>query len=121
MHGHYSRERHARSPSRRRLILTTRVPRIAFDPANARTLRWNPAGASLEQALDALGIADPVLGVIGGSQVFGLVLDRYDVCYLSRAPGARPPSGRPVFPRVPALTPEQVLAEHGLQSLEHRR
>ncbi len=48
VHGRHSQEQHARSPSRWRLILTTRVPGIASDPANARALLWNPAGASLE-------------------------------------------------------------------------
>jgi hypothetical protein len=46
--------------------------------------------------------------------VFGLFLDRYDVFHLSRAPGVRLPGGRPVFPDVPARTPEEVLASHGL-------
>jgi hypothetical protein len=42
-------------------------------------------------------------------------LDRYDVFYLSRAPAVRLLGGRPVFPEVPARTPEQVLARHGLE------
>jgi hypothetical protein len=46
--------------------------------------------------------------------VFGLFLDRYDVFYLTRAPGVRLPGGRPVFPGVPAQTPEEVLEIHGL-------
>jgi hypothetical protein len=43
-----------------------------------------------------------------------MFLDRYDVFYLSRAPGVRLPGGRPVFPEVPERTPEEVLAGHGL-------
>ena len=61
-----------------------------------------------------LGIPDGSIGVIGGTEVFGIFLDRYDIFYLSRAPGVRLPGGRPVFPEVPARTPEQVLARHGL-------
>ena len=38
VHGALFAGANARSSSRRRLILTTRVPCIAFDPANARTL-----------------------------------------------------------------------------------
>ena len=79
-----------------------------------RALLWNPAGASFEAALTALGMPDAAVGVIGGPYAFALFLDRYDVFYLSRAPGVRLPGGRPVFPEVPVRTPEQVLAAHGL-------
>jgi dihydrofolate reductase len=77
-------------------------------------LFWNPAGASFEQALAALAAPVASVGVIGGTDVFGLFLDRYDVFYLTRAPGVWLPGGRPVFPGVPARTPEDVLASHGL-------
>ena len=75
---------------------------------------WNPAGASFEQALAALGLPQPVVAIIGGTEVFGLFLPRYDVFYLTRAPGVRLPGGRAVFPRVPAKTPEDLLESHGL-------
>ena len=57
---------------------------------------------------------DGIVGVIGGTEVFGIFLDRYDVFHLPRAPDVRLPGGRPVFPEVPTWTPEQVLATHGL-------
>ena len=60
------------------------------------------------------------IGVIGGAEVFGLFLDRYDVFYLSRAPAVRLPGGRLVFPEVPARTPEEVLARHGLEPRQKR-
>jgi len=120
VHGRHSQEQQERAPQRLRLILTTRVDGIAPDPDNAKARLWNPAGASFEQALDALGLRDPVVAVIGGPQAFGLFIDRYDVFYLSRAPGVRLPGGRPVFPEVPTLTPEQVLAEHGYEAAERR-
>ena len=82
--------------------------------SNTNALLWNPAGASLEQALAALGMPGADIGVIGGPDVFRLFLDRYDVFYLSHAPNVLLPGGRPVFPQVPRQTPEQVLAEHGL-------
>src|SRR5664280_2427532 len=88
--------------------------KFAADPSNEKALFWNPGGASFEQALTALGLRDSSVGVIGGTDVFGMFLDRYDVFYLSRAPGVRVPDGRPVFPGVPARTPEEVLASHGL-------
>jgi dihydrofolate reductase len=53
--------------------------------------------------------------VIGGTEVFGLFLPDYDVFHLTRAPNVTLPGGRPVFPQVPRQTPEQVLAEHGLE------
>jgi len=120
VHGRHSHEQQPHSHLRRRLILTRQVPTIAADPSNEKALFWNPGGASFEQALTALGVRDGSVGVIGGTNVFGMFLDRYDVFYLSRAPGVRLPGGRPVFPGVPARTPEQVLAGHALVAGERQ-
>ena len=114
VHGRHSHERQPRSHLRHRLILTRQVPSIAVDPSNEKALFWNPAGASFEQALAMLGMPEGSVGVIGGTNVFGMFLDRYDVFHLTRAPGVRLPGGRPVFPEVPTRTPEEVLASHGL-------
>jgi hypothetical protein len=114
VHGRHSHERQPHSHLRRRLILTRRVPALAASPTNEVAWFWNPAGASLEQALTALGAPDARIGVVGATEVFGLFLDLYDAFYLSRAAGVRLPGGRPVFPGVPAHTPEDVLAGHGL-------
>jgi hypothetical protein len=114
VHGRHSHERQPRSYLRRRLILTRQVPAIAADPSNEKVLLWNPAGASFEQALAALGTPDGSIGVVGATEVFGMFLDRYDVFHLSQAPDVRLPGGRPVFPEVPTRTPEDVLASHGL-------
>ncbi|MGH6840396.1 MAG: dihydrofolate reductase family protein [Methylocella sp.] len=114
VHGRHSHERQPCSYLRRRLILTRQVPAIAADPSNEKALLWNPAGASFEQALALLGMPDGSVGVIGGTDVFGMFLDRYDVFHLSRAPDVQLPGGRPVFPEVPTRTPEEVLASHGL-------
>ena len=94
--------------------MTRQVPTITADPSNKKALFWNPAGASFEQALALLGTPDGSVGVIGGTDVFGMFLDRYDVFHLSRVPGVRLPGGRPVFPEVPMQTPEEVLVSHGL-------
>jgi dihydrofolate reductase len=115
VHGRHSQEQQPRSRMRRRLILTRSIEAIARHPSNERALLWNPAGASFEAALSALGIPDASVGVIGGATVFALFLGRYDEFYLSRAPNVRLPGGRPIFPEVPARTPEQVLAAHGLR------
>ena len=116
VHGRHSHEQQPHSHLRRRLILTRHVPAIAADPSHEKALFWNPGGASFEQALAALGAPDASVGVIGGTDAFAMFLDRYDVFYLSRAPGVWLPGGRPVFPRVPARTPEDVLASHGLDA-----
>ncbi|HXQ11581.1 MAG TPA: hypothetical protein VN805_11365 [Caulobacteraceae bacterium] len=114
VHGRHSHEQQPHSHLRQRLIVTGQVPALVADPSNAKALFWNPAGASLEQALAALGRPDARIGVIGGTRVFALFLDLYDVFFLTRAPGVRLPGGRPVFPDVPARSPEAVLARHGL-------
>jgi hypothetical protein len=114
VHGRHSQEQQPRSRLRHRLVLTRRIPAISPHPSNERALLWNPAGASLEEALLALGYPTAVVGVIGGTDVFDLFLDRYDVFHLSRVPGVRLPGGRPVFSSVPSRTPEQELAAHGL-------
>jgi dihydrofolate reductase len=114
VHGRHSHEQQPRSYLRRRLILTRQVPAIAAHPSNEKALLWNPAGASFTAALAALGTPDGSVGVIGGTDVFGMFLDRFDFFHLSRAPDVRLPGGRPVFPDVPAQTPEEVLASHGL-------
>ncbi|HEY7230900.1 MAG TPA: dihydrofolate reductase [Pseudolabrys sp.] len=114
VHGRHSHEQQPRSYLRRRLILTRHVAAISADPSNPKAMFWNPAGASFEQALTALAVPIKSAGVIGGTDVFGMFLDVYDVFYLTRAPGVRLPGGRPVFPGVPARTPEEVMAGHGL-------
>ena len=75
VHGRHSHERQPRSYLRRRLILTRQVPAIAADSSNEKALFWNPAGASFEQALAVLGTPDSSVGVIGGTDVFGMFLD----------------------------------------------
>ena len=54
------------------------------------------------------------VAIIGGPGVFGMFMDRYDAFWLSVAPHVRLPGGEPCFPGVPARTPQQILAAHGL-------
>lgn len=114
VHGRHSHERQPRSHLRHRLILTRHVATTAAVPSEDKALFWNPAGVSFEQALDALRARDGSIGVIGGTEVFDLFLDRYDVFYLSRVRDVWLPGGRPVFSAVPTSTPEDLLARHGL-------
>jgi hypothetical protein len=48
--------------------------------------------------------------------VFGMFMDRYDTFWLSLAPQVRLPGGEPCFPGVPAQSPQQILAAHGLKA-----
>jgi dihydrofolate reductase len=115
VHGRHSGEGGPGAARRRRLILTRRIERLATDPDNDKAVLWNPAGATLDEAWARLGLAGGMLAVIGGTEPFGLFLDHgYDAFHLSRAAHAELPGGRPVFPGVPARTPEALLTEHGL-------
>ena len=120
IHGRHSHEQQPHSDVRSRLIVTRSVPTLAPDPDYPKALCWNPAGASLDEALAALGAPEAIIGVVGATAVFGMFLDLYDVFYLSRAPNVRLPGGRPVFPDVPAETPEAVLMRHGMQPGERQ-
>jgi hypothetical protein len=119
VHGRNSQDQLPNSATRRRLIVTGRIPRLAADPSNSRAILWNPAGASFEQALKAFAAANLSVAVIGGPRVFEMFLDLFDVFYLSRAANVRLPGGLPIFSGVPASTPEAVLADHGLDNPEH--
>ncbi len=115
-HGRNSSEGGPDMARRRRLVLTRAIAGIARDPQNDRAVHWNPAGATLEQAWEALGLSGGSLHVIGGTEPFGLFLKAgYDAFHLSRASHAKLPGGRPVFPGVPGQTPEQLLKASGLK------
>ena len=118
VHGRHSHERQPHSHMRKRLILTRKIQDIAADPSNEKALLWNPAGASFERALAALGGPVGTVAVVGGTGAFAMFLDRYDVFHLSRARNVQLNDGRSVFPEVPTRTPEQVLASHGLDRSE---
>ena len=115
VNGRHSDENQASSPRRRRLVLTRKVSAIAPDPDNPMARLWNPAGAPFAAACHALGVDAGTVAIIGGTAAFGLFLEiGYDAFHLSRANKVRLPGGRPVFPQVPARTPEEVLASRGL-------
>ena len=114
-HGRHSAESDPPPAQRRRIILTRAVARIAADPGNADVVLWNPAGAALAEAWAALGLRGGLLVVIGGTEAFGHFLGAYDAFHLSRAGNVRLPGGRPVFPGVPAQTPEAILQACGLR------
>jgi len=120
VHGRNSREQDPRSPRRQRLVVTRQVASLAPHPNNPKALLWNPDGAMFEEACEALGVGHGVAAVIGGPNVYGLFLPRYDAFHLTRAAHAKIPGGRPVFPGIPPLTPEDLLQRHGLRPCPER-
>ncbi|MDB5486141.1 MAG: hypothetical protein JWR73_2068 [Tardiphaga sp.] len=120
VHGRRSFEDQPNSPKRRRVIVTRGVDALAPDPNNPRATLWNPAGASFEDACAAAGIREGTVAIIGGPGIFAMFLDRYDVFWLSQAPHVRLPGGQGCFTGVPARTPQQLLAAHGLSAGEPR-
>lgn len=114
VHGRYSHEGGANADRRKRLIVTRRVPALAPHPKHDKGLLWNPEGMSFEDACKAHGVTEGLAAIIGGTDVFGLFLPRYDAFHLTRADRAHLPGGRPVFPGVPARTPEDLMTEHGM-------
>jgi dihydrofolate reductase len=115
VHGRNSAEQPT-SPTRRRLIATRHVQSLEKIGGEPNALYWNPKGASASQALKALGVASGDIAIIGGTDIFGLFLPRYDQFFLTRAEGVSLPGGRPVFPGVPARTPESLLSEAGMSA-----
>src|SRR5215210_4557651 len=116
VHGRHSHENQPHSDQRPRLILTRRVPRLEPEPSYPKAMHWNPAGCSWEEGLRGLGVEQGVIGIIGGTDVFGMFLPiGYDAFHLSRAAHDSLPGGRPVFPQVPERTPEEIIASHGLK------
>lgn len=115
VHGRHSGEQQQNSAMRHRIIVTRAVAALAPDPANGRAVLWNPLGATFEDAIAALKTPIQSAAILGGTDVFGLFLGCYTVFFLSRIAGVRLPGGVPVFPQVPAQTPESVLAAHGLK------
>ncbi|MEH2569327.1 dihydrofolate reductase family protein [Bradyrhizobium sp. AZCC 2289] len=118
VHGRNSYEDQPNSPKRKRVVLTRNVRAIAPDLANPKATLWNPAGASFEAACERAGVQSGTIAIIGGPYVFGMFMDRYDTFWLSLAPHVRLPDGEPCFPGVPARTPQQILAAHGLKAGE---
>jgi len=59
--------------------------------------------------------ASGMIAIIGGPDVFDMFMDRYDTFWLSEAPHVRLAGGEGCFVGVPARTPHEVLASHGMR------
>ncbi len=115
VHGRHSGEGQPNSPQRKRMIVTRAIGATAPDPANPKALLWNPAGVSFDTACERAGVVSGTVAIIGGPDVFAVFMDRYDTFWLSVAPNVRLPGGEPCCPGVPARTPQEILAAHGLK------
>jgi dihydrofolate reductase len=120
VHGRHSGEDQPNSAKRKRIILTRHVDALAPDPGNPKATLWHPSGASFEQAAEFAGIRAGTVAIIGGPDVFGLFMERYDTFWLSQAPKVKLPGGEGCFPGVPGRTPEEILASHGLKAGERQ-
>jgi dihydrofolate reductase len=116
VHGRHSFEDQPDSPRRKRIWVTRTIVAIAPDPSNPKASLWNPAGAPFEAACEHAGVGSGTVAIIGGPDVFGMFMDRYDTFWLSQAPLVHLPGGEPCFPGVPARSPQQVLSAHGLKA-----
>jgi dihydrofolate reductase len=116
VHGRHSAEGGPRAGRRKRLIVTRQTAALARDPSQPNALLWNPLGTALEEALKQSGVTDGIVAIIGGPEVFSQFLPLYDAFHLSRAANATIPRGLPIFTEVgPHVTPDDVLARHGLR------
>lgn len=115
VHGRNSREGGAETDGHPRVILSRRVDGVVRDPDNAAAVLWNPAASPFEAACALAGVKSGRAAVIGGTEVFGLFLGGYATFLLSRTDAIRLPGGRPVFPGVPEVSPEAMLAKSGLK------
>jgi hypothetical protein len=114
VHGKHSHEQQPHSDQRRRLVLTRKIAGLAPHTSLPNAKWWNPAGPSFAEACRAIDIAEGVVAVTGGTEVFELFLAiGYDAFHLSRVGSVRLSAGRPVFPGVPAQTPEDIPAHYG--------
>jgi hypothetical protein len=115
VHGRNSGEDQPNAQVRKRLIVTRKVATLAPDSTNPKATLWNPAGASFEEACSFAGVRAGTVAIIGGPPVFDMFMARYDTFWLSQAPHVRLPGGEGCFSGVPAHTPQEILAAHGLK------
>lgn len=101
------------NPGRRRLVLTSRVERLA--QVDELVTLWNPAGMDFGDAVAELGIVDGVVAVTGGQQVFDHFLRRFTQFHLVTIDAALIPDGVPCFSDG---WPDEVLARAGLRVAE---
>lgn len=108
--GREGHERHS-AKGRRRLVFTSSVDGIAPDRKDPLTTRFNPAGATLKEVLEALNINRGVIAVTGGTRIFDYFLGSYDAFVLAETNTYTLPNGRPCFT---GMHPRVALTKGGL-------
>jgi hypothetical protein len=106
--GRKGHERHP-NPGRKRLVLTRKADGLVTGGENAWL--WNPKRLAIEDMLQALGIADGVVAITGGTGTYDLFAPLMTAFDLSENHGLVLPGGTPTFS---AGHPRAVLAAYGL-------
>jgi hypothetical protein len=111
--GRKGHEAHPDKRGRNRIVVSTSANGIE---RRADAWWWNPAQASLEEALTRALPRGGIVAVPGGRRVFDLILSHgYDEFHLVRMRGVDVPNGVPVFSECAnGRSAEEVLAAHGL-------
>lgn len=115
------RKSHVANPNRQNR------PRLVVSSSSAGIERrsdawwWNPAGASLADALDTAAPGGGIVAVPGGRLVFDLFLEiGFDAFDLARAERLHLPDGIPVFSAVAGgKTADAVLTDSGMVANRH--
>lgn len=108
--GHQANPNHK---ARRRLILSRSVPALE---QRMDGWWWNPAGHDWADVVQQVAPEGGAIAVPGGRDVFDLFLKSgYSSFHLARAEGSHVPDGTKMFSGLGARTPEQLLADNGLQ------
>lgn len=115
--GRLGHRRHP-NPGRRRLVFTSSVAGVAKDPEDGLAILFNPAGASLDEAIALADIPPGVIAVTGGTRVFDHFLPVFDRFALAESDLFVLPGGIPCFS---AGHPRAVLATAGLAPGERRQ
>tara|TARA_R110002095_G_scaffold196622_3_gene175554 strand:+ start:374 stop:925 length:552 start_codon:yes stop_codon:yes gene_type:complete len=108
--GHQANPNHK---NRRRLILSRSARGLE---RRADGWWWNPAGCDWSTALAQTAPEGGAIAIRGGREVFDLFLALgYSSFHLARAEGTVVPDGTSLFSGLNGITPEHLLASHGLQ------
>jgi hypothetical protein len=110
--GRLGHEAHV-NPGRRRLVATSRVARL--ERIDELVTLWNPAGIDFRDVAAELGIADGIVAVTGGQQVFDYFLRRFTRFDLVTVDTVLIPDGVPCFS---TGWPDEVLPQAGMRVAE---
>ena len=99
VHGRHSYEDQPNSPRRKRIILTRKRRRGRARSVQSQSHTVESGGCFVRGGLRSRRRAAGTVAIIGGPDVFGMFMDRYDTFWLSQAPHVRLPGRRALLPR----------------------